>query len=35
LVSIFFQRRRAKEEAAVLEAKFCDADRQYRARTWF
>lgn len=34
LVSIF-QRGRAKKEAAVLEAKFGDAYRQYRARAWF
>jgi protein-S-isoprenylcysteine O-methyltransferase Ste14 len=34
LVSIF-QWGRARKEAAILEAKFGDAYRQYRARTWF
>ena len=30
-----FQWARARKEAAILEAKFGDAYRQYRARTWF
>ena len=35
LVLIPVQIVRARREAAVLEAKFGDAYRQYRARTWF
>jgi protein-S-isoprenylcysteine O-methyltransferase Ste14 len=34
LISIF-QWVRARKEAEILEAKFGDAYRQYRARTWF
>lgn len=35
LFASIFQGMRALKEAAVLEAKFGDAYRQYRARTWF
>ncbi|HUJ33359.1 MAG TPA: isoprenylcysteine carboxylmethyltransferase family protein [Candidatus Acidoferrum sp.] len=35
LVAIPVQVMRAKKEARVLEAKFGDAYRQYRAKTWF
>jgi len=35
IVSSFCQWMRARTEAAVLEAKFGDAYRQYRAQTWF
>ena len=34
-VMVIFQCKRAKREAAVLEAKFGDEYRKYRARTWF
>jgi protein-S-isoprenylcysteine O-methyltransferase Ste14 len=35
LILIPLQTIRARREAQVLEAKFGDAYRQYRARTWF
>jgi protein-S-isoprenylcysteine O-methyltransferase Ste14 len=35
LLIIVMQVRRARNEARVLEAKFGDAYRQYRAKTWF
>ena len=35
LAIIFMQVLRARNEARVLEAKFGDAYRQYRAKTWF
>jgi protein-S-isoprenylcysteine O-methyltransferase Ste14 len=35
VVVVIFQWKRAKTEAAVLEAKFGEEYRKYRARTWF
>lgn len=35
LLTIFVQVWRARNEARVLEARFGDAYRQYRAKTWF
>jgi protein-S-isoprenylcysteine O-methyltransferase Ste14 len=35
LLIIFMQVLRARNEARVLEAKFGDAYRQYRSKTWF
>ena len=35
LVLVSMQIIRARREAAVLEAKFGDAYREYRKRTWF
>jgi protein-S-isoprenylcysteine O-methyltransferase Ste14 len=35
LLIIFIQVLRARNEARVLEARFGDAYRQYRSRTWF
>jgi protein-S-isoprenylcysteine O-methyltransferase Ste14 len=35
ILAIFMQVWRAKNEARVLEAKFGDAYREYRRKTWF